>query len=64
MERAYGVRKDHKSNVLWPLKPLLKVFWGPPVVHFDNIGPVNFFFTFRVHGAKKVKHILYKLSKI
>ena len=42
-----GVREDHISKVLHPFKPLLQVFRGPLIIHFDSLG---------VGGAKKVKN--------
>ena len=39
-------REDYKNKVLYPFKPLLLIFWGPPVEHIDSLG---------VCGAKKAK---------
>jgi hypothetical protein len=46
VERDQGVREDYKSKVLYHFKPLLQVFRGPPVVHFDNLGVCGTFFDF------------------
>ena len=42
-ERVKGVYKGHRSKVLYTFGPLLQVFSGPPVLHFENKGSCIFF---------------------
>ena len=53
------VREDHEIKVLYPFKPILQVFRGPPLAHFGSLGVRgSFFLLLGVHGAKKVKNPL------
>ena len=45
-----GVRSDHKSKLF---KPLLQVFRGSPIMHFDRLGVRGIFFDFRGPWRKK-----------
>ncbi len=57
VKRALGVHKDHKSKVLYPYKPLLVKFRGPPLAFIHTLGgPWKFFRVLGVHGAKMVKN--------
>jgi hypothetical protein len=51
--------KDFKSKVLYPFKPLLQEFWGPPMAFIDTIGAHGFFLTFRGPQSKKGKELLH-----
>ena len=53
--RGEGLRvpRRSKSNVLYPFKPLLHGFRGPPVAPIDTLEASEFFLTFRGPRRKK-----------
>jgi hypothetical protein len=44
--RGSGVYEDHKSKVLYPFKPLLYGFGGPPLALIDTLWVREIFFEF------------------
>ncbi len=56
VERVLGVRKDHKSKLLYPFKPLLQGLRGPPMGLLTFRGLWKFFWLIGFHRAIKVEN--------